>query len=185
MDSSGVHQRDSGVEEDVVVCQMPKTTHNHVLGLVLAVDACTELDAFLAHLVLSGMNVDVTIHDDIVKAINVHVVTESVVDLFDARLRYAAKDDKWLLGGRDVFREQVGGFTARGARIEFCLPAFPCKSSNTDKVLSTSPDRGEYMALCTLHAFLAEIEALYEPGAKLWIISDGHVFSDCSRCILE
>ena len=32
-----------------------------------------------------------------------------------------------------------------------------------------------------LKKFVEEIEKIYDAGAKLWIISDGHVFSDCSE----
>ncbi|KAJ5107931.1 hypothetical protein N7456_004606 [Penicillium angulare] len=60
-----------------------------------------------------------------------------------------------------------------------CLPAFPCKSSNLEKVAGVLPDRGEELALRRLYSVLRQIESIYEPGAKLCIISDGHVFSDC------
>lgn len=104
---------------------------------------------------------------------------EQIVDLFDNCLRYQGKDDKWMDGGRKYFAERVRHFTAQDAPIEFCLPAFPCKSSNRDKVTGADPDRGEELALERLHGFIEDIERIYEPGAKLWIISDGHVFSDC------
>jgi pyoverdine/dityrosine biosynthesis protein Dit1 len=107
---------------------------------------------------------------------------ERVVDLFDTYLRYQGKDDKWQGldgGGRSYFIERVRHFTSRSAPVQFCLPAFPCKSSNGNKVVGTNPDRGEELALERLHGFVAAIETIYRHGAKLWIISDGHVFSDC------
>lgn len=106
-------------------------------------------------------------------------VTKNIVDLFDSYLRYQGRNDKWAENGRTYFTERVRHFTARNATVEFCLPAFPCKSSNRDKVTSPDPDRGEELALERLHGFVEAIERIYEPGAKLWIISDGHVFSDC------
>ncbi|KAL8408524.1 hypothetical protein RB594_007092 [Gaeumannomyces avenae] len=105
--------------------------------------------------------------------------TEKIVDLFDSTLRYVVDEDKWMVSGRDYFRERVDDFVRRGARVEFCLPAFPCKSSNLDKVSGVLPDRGEQLALENLHSFVEAIEGVYKPGAKLWIVSDGHVFSDC------
>ncbi|KAL2260199.1 hypothetical protein VTK26DRAFT_5873 [Humicola hyalothermophila] len=105
--------------------------------------------------------------------------TKQIVDLFDSFLRYHGKDDKWAHIGREYFAERVQHFTAQGAAVEFCLPAFPCKSSNRDKVTGPDPDRGEEIALERLHDFVEAVEKVYEPGVKLWIISDGHVFSDC------
>ncbi|KAG8412933.1 hypothetical protein J3459_013626 [Metarhizium acridum] len=170
---------------DYVVFEMPKLPDQQVIGLVLAPDSSPatphslELDMFFANLVLSGLRVDIKNYGRILREADSEMVTDSIVDLFDANLRYVAKHDKWLQGGQEVFRQQVRSFTSRGAMVEFCLPAFPCKSSSTDKVLSQSPDRGEYVALSNLQRFMQKVEDIYKPGAKLWIISDGHVFSDC------
>lgn len=41
------------------------------------------------------------------------------------------------------------------------------------------PDLAEHIALDVLHDFIKEVNAVYEPGATMWIINDGHVFSDC------
>ncbi|KAI1094023.1 Pyoverdine/dityrosine biosynthesis protein-domain-containing protein [Rostrohypoxylon terebratum] len=106
-------------------------------------------------------------------------VTEEIVSLFDNFLRYQGENDKWAESGRAYFTERVRHFTSQGIPIEFCLPAFPCKSSNFDKVTGKDPDRGELLALERLHSFVEAIEKIYDAGAKLWIISDGHVFSDC------
>jgi pyoverdine/dityrosine biosynthesis protein Dit1 len=105
--------------------------------------------------------------------------TQQIVDLFDSYLRYQGKDDKWTQGGRAYFAERVRHFTTQNATIELCLPAFPCKSSNGDKVTGPDPDKGEELALERLHGFVEAVGRVYSPGAKLWIISDGHVFSDC------
>jgi pyoverdine/dityrosine biosynthesis protein Dit1 len=106
-------------------------------------------------------------------------MTEQITDLFDSYLRYQGKDDRWAHEGRTHFTERVRHFTARNAPIEFCLPAFPCKSSNRDKVTGPDPDTGEELGLERLHGFVEAVERIYEAGAKVWVISDGHVFSDC------
>jgi hypothetical protein len=108
-------------------------------------------------------------------------VVHQITDLFDSRLRYISENDRWNTQGREFFFSRVYGFVQRGSRVEFCLPAFPCKSSNLDKVMGVVPDRGEQLALENLHSFMEAVERIYEPGAKLWIVSDGHVFSDCSE----
>ncbi|KAK0671253.1 Pyoverdine/dityrosine biosynthesis protein-domain-containing protein [Cercophora samala] len=111
---------------------------------------------------------------------DIDAATERIVDLFDSYLRYdGGKGDQWKVSGRKYFTQRVRHFTSRRAKLEMCLPAFPCKSSNTDKVTGPDPDRGEELALERLHGFVSEIEKIYLPGAKLWVISDGHVFSDC------
>ncbi|KYK57098.1 Pyoverdine biosynthesis [Drechmeria coniospora] len=167
--------------ERLVMLQRRRRTSDTIgIALKLEPGSCPladqDLDLFFASLILSGMHLDA---DGDVKESTPDRVTDLIVDLFDGALRYVAKDDMWLRGGREVFRDSVRHFTCRGQRVEFCLPAFPCKSSNPNKVQGTSPDRGELIALSNLHDFIQAIESIYPPGAKLWIISDGHVFSDC------
>jgi hypothetical protein len=106
---------------------------------------------------------------------------QQITDLFDRTLRHVTKRDQWHVFGRDHFLQRVVYFVSRNLPIELCLPAFPCKSSNLDKVSGTLPDRGERIALETLHTFVCAVQKVYDPGALLWIISDGHVFSDCSE----
>ncbi|OJJ46527.1 hypothetical protein ASPZODRAFT_40116, partial [Penicilliopsis zonata CBS 506.65] len=81
--------------------------------------------------------------------------------------------------GREYLLARVLFFTSRNLPLEMCLPAFPCKSSNPEKVTGTMPDRGEELALRRLHQVLRQIKEVYPPGAFICIISDGHVFSDC------
>jgi len=106
---------------------------------------------------------------------------DQITSTFDAELRNVSLTDEWDSGGRDVFQNGVQYFTARQAPIEFALPAFPCKSTNPHKTNGILPDRAEEMALIRLHDFCHTVEKMYEPGAKILIISDGHVFADCSK----
>src|SRR6185436_17323058 len=50
---------------------------------------------------------------------------------------------------------------------------------NLGKVSGANPDAGEALALRTLESFVKAVREIYGPGARLWVISDGHVFSDC------
>lgn len=106
-------------------------------------------------------------------------VTSKITELFDMELRNVTHDDMWDAAGKSYFADRIRFFVARGATIEACLPAFPCKSSNTMKVAGSRPDKGEELALRRLLAFSKMIKEVYEPGIKIWIVSDGHVFSDC------
>lgn len=151
-----------------------------VLGVILRQSHAmeTESDHVVASLLLSNISLFTSMppqnHTD--------DLTNAIVDLFDKRLRYVTADDKWRShGGRELFFKRVHDFVQRRAQLHFCLPAFPCKSSNSEKVSGTMPDRGEQVALEYLDSFLDALERIYEPGAKLCIVSDGHVFSDCSE----
>ncbi|WP_425356874.1 L-tyrosine/L-tryptophan isonitrile synthase family protein [Streptomyces inhibens] len=73
---------------------------------------------------------------------------------------------------------QLAAPVAAGEPILFTLPGFPCKSPNPAKVLGHLPDEGERLALRFLDALCARIAAVYPPGARVVICSDGHVFSD-------
>lgn len=145
----------------------------------------TKFDDFFVQLLLDQADFAIRDHERIkcgdTSTASPTDATSEIVSLFDSFLRYQGKDDQWEASGKAYFTERVRHFTSQQAKIELCLPAFPCKSSNTNKVLGKAPDRGEQLALERLHEFVEAIERVYEPGAKMWIISDGHVFSDCSK----
>ncbi|CAR24728.1 Dit1p [Lachancea thermotolerans CBS 6340] len=104
---------------------------------------------------------------------------EMFTDYFAQNLKNTTKNDQWGEGGREYFLEKTRYFTDRFLKIECILPAFPCKSSNIEKVHGVFPDKGEELALRRLAAATQEVRKFYPPGMKIWIVSDGHVFSDC------
>lgn len=104
---------------------------------------------------------------------------ELFADFFSANLKNTIRDDEWDACGRDYFINRVRYFTDRFIRIECILPAFPCKSSNSNKVGGAVPDKGEELALRRLIKITQDAKEIYPPGVKIWIVSDGHVFSDC------
>jgi pyoverdine/dityrosine biosynthesis protein Dit1 len=73
---------------------------------------------------------------------------------------------------------RIQAFVARGACIDLILPAFPAKSPNPRKVLGKHPDMAERLALSFLDRLCRDIQAIYSPGARIIICSDGHVFAD-------
>ena len=107
-------------------------------------------------------------------------------EVFEQKLQNSSPNDQWISGGgRDYFEDRVFGFTERQSRVDFCIPAFPCKSSHPGKTNGIYPDRAEMIALDVLRSFTQSVGEIYEPGGKIWIISDGHVFSDCSELLLS
>jgi hypothetical protein len=108
-------------------------------------------------------------------------VSEHISDIFDRTIRNAPERDEWRSTGKSYFVNQISAFVEKDEKIQFCLPAFPCKSPNMEKVSNKLPDAAECIALDILRYFIQEIRKIYKPSAVLWIVSDGHVFSDCSK----
>ncbi|KAJ5494898.1 Isocyanide synthase xanB [Penicillium diatomitis] len=81
--------------------------------------------------------------------------------------------------GLESFVPIVVGQVERQEPIRMILPAFPFKSPNCrDKVLGVMPDFGEELALCHLNGLCENIAQVYEPGANVYISSDGLVYND-------
>lgn len=145
-----------------------------VTGMILdeALGSCPlerDFEAFFCHLILHQASFGITISQLKVNHAWAHEkAVEKIVSLFDTYLRYQGENDKWAESGRAYFTDRVTHFTSQARQIELCLPAFPCKSSNFDKVAGKDPDRGEQLALERLHNFVAAIEKIYQPGAKLY-----------------
>lgn len=108
--------------------------------------------------------------------------TDLVTNLFVDNLKYNVEADQWGVG-ESVFRKSVDFFTSKWIPIEAVLLAFPCKSSNKEKVAGKLPDKGEELALRRMIEFSKKVKEVYPPGFIFWIVSDGHVFSDCSMYI--
>jgi L-tyrosine isonitrile synthase len=86
-----------------------------------------------------------------------------------------------------VSKNQVGSglwqhierFIATAQPIQCVLPAFPCKSPNTErKVLGTLPDKGEELALLNLEHLCCAVQHIHTPGCEIVIVSDGRVYAD-------
>lgn len=103
---------------------------------------------------------------------------EAITALFEQTIKNTGVLDLWAQG-RGGFLASVEFYTRRGLPVEFVLPAFPCKLSNLAKVSGVEPDCGEAMALQRIVDFVRAIEAIYAPGGHFYVVSDGHVFSDC------
>lgn len=97
--------------------------------------------------------------------------------------RSADAHDKWV-EGTPKFLNTIKCYVRADNAVRMCMPAFPFKSANKKfKVLGTLPDRAEQVALTRLDTMCAESGAIYKPGAKLLIISDGLVYNGkCNSC---
>lgn len=124
-------------------------------------------------------------HDNDITSTNIsgrEEVVEHIVRCYEAHLKYTPQTDRWFnsgpAGGRNMFARQVAFYVQRDLPLVAVLPAFPCKSSNLDKVSGVLPDKGEELALRTLKLFIDTVREIYPPGITVVIVSDGHVFSD-------
>lgn len=80
--------------------------------------------------------------------------------------------------GLEAFITTVEERVKRREPIRMILPAFPFKSPNVrEKVLGTMPDFGEELALAHLNGLCENIAQVYEPGADVYISSDGLVYN--------
>ncbi|KAL4972148.1 Pyoverdine/dityrosine biosynthesis protein-domain-containing protein [Aspergillus desertorum] len=93
-------------------------------------------------------------------------LAEGKTTLFETTLKNTSQDDRWHITGRKYIIDQVYSFFKDSKKIGFCLPALLCKLLNRNKVAGVAPDA-------------AKVGVIYAPGARLWVISDGHVFPDC------
>ncbi|KAJ5177212.1 uncharacterized protein N7482_003089 [Penicillium canariense] len=90
---------------------------------------------------------------------------------------YETNGGSWK--GLESFVSTVVEQVRRQEPIRMILPAFPFKSPNArDKVLGTLPDFGEELALFHLNGLCENIALVYEPGADVYISSDGLVYND-------
>ena len=171
---------------DVVRFQELKKEIHHVIGVV-SVSPPKQKQGFdrrtwatLAFLYCSEFHVEIAPCQTNDREKEICSYADKITKLFDKNLRMSVENDEWDSVGRAYFHKRVRNYTRRMKRVEFCLPAFPCKSSNLQKTAGHDPDLAEAIALWTLQSFAAEVKAVYPPGARVWVVSDGHVFADCS-----
>lgn len=98
--------------------------------------------------------------------------------IYKYRLTKAADaHDRWVQG-TPKFLNIINNFVETKRPIRMCMPAFPFKSANkVYKVMGILPDMAEEAALEYMNTMCTEIGAIYGPGAKLLIISDGLVYN--------
>lgn len=92
-------------------------------------------------------------------------------------VRNQNKDIPYDIIGVDDLADKLCYFMRCNSRILMSLSAFPFKSLNTEKkVLSFKADLGDLVAILTLNHISCEISRIYEPGASIFIFSDGVAF---------
>lgn len=99
--------------------------------------------------------------------------------MFEKYRMPASKINEWESGGRDMFASQLDSFVSNDRTIEFLMLGYPFKSTNhVHKTLGTLPDLAEEVSMKNFEAFGQEMQAVYSPGVKVTLLSDGFVFND-------
>ncbi|CAL9730830.1 spore wall maturation protein Dit1p [Monosporozyma unispora] len=160
----------------VKIYEYAKPGENQIRGIITNTDNEDEFNCWFIFHILDQCRLSNNCEPIFNRSVPYH---ELVADYFAANLKNTVHDDEWDEKGRLYFIKRVKYFTDRYLKIECILPAFPCKSSNGNKVYGTLPDKGEELALKRLIKATYEVRKFYPPGMKVWIVSDGHVFSDC------
>lgn len=73
---------------------------------------------------------------------------------------------------------KIKKFVENKEKIQMIIPAFPVKSPNPHKTLSSIPDYAEVLALQKLDQICESISEIYAPGAHIILCSDGRIFCD-------
>jgi len=148
-----------------------------------ALSACVQLGHKLPW--TPGRTIPVDIDDgDISRMLNQTSTFTSIDDMTDMilcefeKIRKSAADDRWDEIGRGLFRDKVKAMMTEDRTLAFLLPAFPFKSTNTQKVLGVLPDVSEKLAVQTLHRFARRCSEIYARGAVVVVVSDGRVYAD-------
>lgn len=175
---------DSNIFEKSLTQQLKITEHHkkgetQIRGCIIKVEISSPFNDWFIYHVLDQARLH--LHEKPIKKqkLSSPKYHEIFADFFANNFKNTIKGDEWEKCGRKYFIDKVKYFTDRYIKIECILPAFPCKSSNINKVGGVDPDKGEELALRRLIQITEQARQLYPPGLKIWIVSDGHVFSDC------
>lgn len=158
-----------------------KKREGNFCGVITEKFLFEKLDIWFINLIIATSKVYFTNSSNYDTIAPTDPLTYTIMNEFVNSLKKTGKMDEWETKGKFLFEKQLNYFVSRGITIQAVLPAFPCKSSNPSKVVSWEPDKGEELALTKIICFAKKIKDIYFPGIVLNIVSDGHVFSDCSK----
>lgn len=105
------------------------------------------------------------------KVKDIMAILENVIH----RLLYG---DEFDTIGRGALAKRIQETVDADEELLLYMLAFPFKSCSTAKSLWILPDLAEEAALQTIGRLLTDLNAIYKPGARYVMISDGCVFSD-------
>lgn len=103
----------------------------------------------------------------------------NIINVFEGFRMNPLSIDEYETVGKQVLVEKLTPFIQAQEPIKFSMLGFPFKSPNhRDKTIGNKPDMAEKATVDNFREFNASIKAIYSPGIKLNIVSDGLAFSD-------
>ena len=137
-------------------------------------DALSDTETHSTGLSLSPIAQDVSVSSE--KTPIPHEMAMNILKVLETYSIYFDRGAAWE--GLVNFLPAVHKHVEAEQPIQILLPGFPFKSPNSkDKVLGVLPDLGEELALGHLNSIGDNIKAVYEPGAEIYICSDGLVYN--------
>ena len=107
---------------------------------------------------------------------DVYYLANSIYDLIVDGWMYAY-GQTYVKGDYDLMFDQIRELVLKHLPLRFLLPAFPCKSCNTEvKVLGSSPDFAEFLSVRSLVTTARKLQQIYPLGVTVTIMSDYHTF---------
>lgn len=117
-------------------------------------------------------------HGDVFSTVSsIDLLCELIVAEFE-HMRKKHHHDWYNEGGRGLLKSKIHPTVLRNKELSFVLPSFPFKAQNRDSTLGDMPDLGEELALHSLHNLGERISAIYSPGARIILASDGRLYAD-------
>lgn len=104
---------------------------------------------------------------------------QQILNIFEGYRMAPTTIDQYEQTGKALLASKMQTFVAQNKPIGFAMLGLPFKSTNTrDKVLGKLPDLGEELMVKNFEQFNAAVKAVYAPGIKIIVASDGYVFND-------
>lgn len=98
------------------------------------------------------------------------------IEIYNILVKYLYGDNIDILKGEII--KKILYFIDNKKSIEFVLPSFPGKSPNINSSFNGKFGYEEQYSINNITKLLHEIRALYSIGAKIYIVHDGHLFTD-------
>ena len=104
------------------------------------------------------------------------IVLEEIIRLITSN-KYRRGPRRFFELNRRSYAEKMNAAVQDDRPIEFVLPSFPVKCFNPLKVRRRNPDLAEIGCLSKLYTLCRSVEQIYEPGARVILLTDGLVYA--------
>src|SRR3989338_4296359 len=107
-------------------------------------------------------------------------VLEDIVGLVTSN-RHRRGPRRFFEANQEYYEDGINNAMQNERPIEFVLPSFPVKCFNPLKVRRRTPDLAEIGCLSRLYSLCRDLGQIYEPGARIILVTDGLVYAPIFR----